>query len=572
MPHAIHGIMLRGVVIPGALLVLTCCCIFKPKPPPPPPGGNGVQAVLVEVDQMQGTPELQVIQTLGGGEVSLAGMFAAADLDMDVVQDESDLPSSSSVSLADLHGLMTAYKSVDAPAGAWKLNVLVVTADEEDPGTLGIMFDYGANDDNDLPREACAVFATAHQGLPGGVAPEMLLTTAHELGHCFNLHHTDWEGSSFFNNATIMSYSLTDSVDWKISDRSIKHVKDHHEKLVKPGAGGLPFGWITPAHKAKHQSQPSESYTVISPGLLKEAARGRPIAKVDSTGGPGRAAATRGAGSPALKLLIAAPKGEFELGEPVTVTVELRNDGDPAKVLPYLDPYLGFLGVEIDPPGDQSFEPFHPAVLKRTARRDLVELKKGESIHSEVKIFFGAEGWTFKAPGPYSVRARYQARYDDKGPLVSNTLEIKFTSPATEAHTARARNLVQSREAGLYLLLEGGDHLKKGVEQLRSFVKDAPDSKQAPACRLALATGALRPTVDPKRRVRPEARIDVAKQYLQGILDAKLSPQATVRAQKRLYDALKNKDRGQEAEAVRKATVEKFKGVKAVGDELKKFN
>ena len=157
-------------------------------------------------------------------EPGIGAIYAAANIRMEVRHDQSDLPRRESVRLADLHALMTSFQSISAPPGTWKLYVLVATSDANDPDTLGIMFDFGSTDRNDLPREGCAIFAGAHEALPGGVGPEMLLTAAHELAHCFNLHHPDWDGTSFHRDATIESYSLTDSVRWSLSPQSRDHL------------------------------------------------------------------------------------------------------------------------------------------------------------------------------------------------------------------------------------------------------------------------------------------------------------------------------------------------------------
>ncbi|MGB5659930.1 MAG: hypothetical protein WBO54_10655, partial [Thermoanaerobaculia bacterium] len=177
--------------------------------------------VLLEIDRMAGTPALVAEQVIRNNPVSLAGIYAEAGLDLRITQDSTDLPRQETIRLADLHGLMTAFSSLEAEAGERKIYGIVVTEDQDEPGTLGIMFDFGQHDENDIPREAFAIFASAHQGLDGGVDPEMLLTAAHELAHCFNLHHPDWEGTSFQSRATIESYSLADTVRWNLSSQSI---------------------------------------------------------------------------------------------------------------------------------------------------------------------------------------------------------------------------------------------------------------------------------------------------------------------------------------------------------------
>jgi len=169
---------------------------------PREPAPQALQRVLIEIDRMSGTRPVETEQTIGGQQVSLAAIYRSAGLELRVVPDRADLPRQDPIRLADLHALMTSSSSVVPQQGEWKVHALVVTEDADDPGTLGIMFDFGDEDTNDVPREAFAVFDSAHSTLPGGPVPELLLTTAHELAHAFNLHHTDWEGTSFTEDST----------------------------------------------------------------------------------------------------------------------------------------------------------------------------------------------------------------------------------------------------------------------------------------------------------------------------------------------------------------------------------
>ena len=135
-------------------LVTAACPSSPPDPgstPTPTPAGDGRLTVLVEVDQMQGTPPLQDSQTLGGAQVSLAGIYAPGGLDIEVRHDQNNLPTVPSVRLADLHALLTAFRNLPTPPDGRHVHVLVVTVEAERPDTLGIMFDFGDNNPNEHP-------------------------------------------------------------------------------------------------------------------------------------------------------------------------------------------------------------------------------------------------------------------------------------------------------------------------------------------------------------------------------------------------------------------------------------
>lgn len=231
--------------------------------------GQG-QTVFLEIDKMQGTefPPKIVTATSTGCSVSHFELFDDGGLALDVIQDNSSISPENEVTRQRLHQLMTANRNpaYEETSKKWSTYIIVVKKYQPDPDVLGVMFDYGADDLNNLPREGCAVFYDAHSDGWSGqrLKDELFLTSAHELGHCFNLHHTDWEGTSFEEGSTIMSYSLTPDVLWKISDRSFKHFtlsNDHPIEYVKPGDGAKDFGTITVHHCNNHQSTPFETYT-----------------------------------------------------------------------------------------------------------------------------------------------------------------------------------------------------------------------------------------------------------------------------------------------------------------------
>lgn len=230
----------------------------------------GPQAAFLEVDKMEGTefPPDAVTDSSTGSGVTLPTLFAAGDLALDVRQDDSAIAPEATVTNQRLHELMTAHRN---PAYAetpdkWSTYLIVAKKYGPDPNVLGIIFDYGGADLDNLPREGVAVFYDAHTDSWSGqrLQDELFLTSGHELGHAFNLHHTDWEGSTFHNSSTVMSYSLTPDVLWRFSDRSVDHLRrsgSHSDEYVKPRSGGKPFGTIATDHCSAHQSTPVETYT-----------------------------------------------------------------------------------------------------------------------------------------------------------------------------------------------------------------------------------------------------------------------------------------------------------------------
>jgi hypothetical protein len=549
---------------------------------PVAPAARTSPTIILEVDRMAGVPDLPETVTMAGRSISLQSIFAAAGLDVRVVRDQVDLPDAPAVRLADLHALMTRFRSVTVPAGAARLHLLIVSRSAERPGDLGIMFDFGNQDADDLPREAFAIYADPHAELSGDLQAEMLLTAAHELAHCFNLHHPDWEGTDFRSDATIESYSMADTVRWSLSERSRQHLATHPSREVRFGSGNLPFAiyadphaelsgdlqaemLLTAAHLARHQQDPAESFDVFEPDAIDTVARGASRSPGLSTVSARTGARMVDREQHPLRLELAAAKTEWTVGEPVSVTVGLHNRGTQSlAVRPLLDPAYHFLNLEIRPPGSDAFLPFRPLLLREARGAAPLELAPGAAIYEEVKVFFGADGWWFTKPGRYDLRVDFPAG-DGENRVESPVLTLTVRPAQTEA-SSRAARLVLGKQQGLYLFFEGGDHLTAGAAQLRKLVQEIPDAVQAPAARLALGIAALEPTVGVDIGGRPD--LGVAQGYLRNILQTDLPPEALVRAQGKLAEELEQVGREAAGRLVRRETVKELRDEESVAAQL----
>lgn len=567
-----------GVSVAMAIALLYSACGGSKEQAPQQRQPDG-RKVMLEIDRMTGTPAVKLQQTINGKTVSLKSIYADAGIDLDVREDQSDLPRQDEVSLADLHAMMAAFRSIMPPPGVMRVHALVLTREREDPDTLGIMFDFGDDDKDGRPREGFAVFADPHSTLSGGLDPELLLTMAHELGHCFNLHHPDWEGEAFRHGATIESYSQADSVQWTLSSHSKEHIQTDPSREVWPGLSNIAFGLVTAKHLTRHAPSPNESFRVVDPD--RSNAR-RPAASVDAAS---RRVATRDRSKLVapdqhpLKLKLEAPKQSYVAGEPIVLTVGLHNSGTVNQsVYPLLDPKYRFLNLEIKRPGQTDFDPFQPVLIAEARGVQVRALAPGESIHDEARIFFGADGWVFTEPGEYVVRADYPApavdgtMKDDGTRIQSGELKIVVAEPTTSS-ARRAKELIVGPQQGLYLVLGGGDHLTNATAQLKQVVQEAPTAPQAAAVRLALGTAALNPTIDPSTGVQSQPRVDEAKQHLDAVRNSTAVPAlANAKAQAKLADALDENGRTAEAARVRTQTAQKMQrqeSAKEYIDEIK---
>jgi hypothetical protein len=137
-------------------------------------------------------------------------------------------------------------------------------------------------------------------------------------------------------------------------------------------------------------------------------------------------------------------------------------------------------------------------------------LPPNQTLQTDLKVFFGANGWTFNKPGLYRVRATFP----DHEMKIAAQAEAEVQVDPPDPNLAGAQNLIHGKEQALFLLLDGGDHLISGKQALQQLTRRFPNSPQAAAARVSLGLAALEPTINPRTGIRPAARIELAKTYL----------------------------------------------------------
>jgi hypothetical protein len=198
----------------------------------------------LEIDKMQGTQYPPNGIDFNGRQYSLQGIYADAGVSLSIQTDESDIPDlagpDSKYDLAELHSLMTSYRnSTPSGIGNDMSAYLVVVTNYNDDGVLGIMFDS-------TTRLGTAVFYGNRMIREDPKA--FLRTSAHELGHQFNLHHED--GTSFTEEGitkyTIMNQTRIiqgstegwpNAIGFKFGENEKIHLSRHTIANVQPGGG-----------------------------------------------------------------------------------------------------------------------------------------------------------------------------------------------------------------------------------------------------------------------------------------------------------------------------------------------
>ncbi len=169
------------------------------------------------------------------------------------------------------------------------------------------------------------------------------------------------------------------------------------------------------------------------------------------------------AGSPVIacaqsvSVVLSLDKPSFFPGEPFAVHVTVTASSS-TSIPASLDARHGFVQFYVSAPdatGERLFRPW--ALFENPTTRRLMP---GEPRTESSRIFFGADGWTFPSPGRYRVRATL-------GERSSEPVAVDIVPPTVPLECEQSAALLANREAGMFLLLDGGDHLENGIPELR---------------------------------------------------------------------------------------------------------
>jgi len=205
-----------------------------------------------------------------------------------------------------------------------------------------------------------------------------------------------------------------------------------------------------------------------------------------------------------LSLTISTDRSRYALGEPIYLYLRVRNQAAQSRpAVSSLDPADGAVDLLITGP-DGKQRPFRPLVRADVDASLQVELGPGEDIGGIAPIFFGADGWSFAAPGRYGLTAVYAVPKDgriSRAAAPAITIDIEASPLGTrllgEDDAVRV-------EVGKFLTWQTGDHLERGQRRLRALLDAAPDSLLADYIHVAFARSLSEPFMDYQRgKVRP---------------------------------------------------------------------
>lgn len=483
---------------------------------------QSLRRAVIEIDAVPGS-ELPLDS--GAGH-TWKQIFEKIGWDVTVVQSERDVPAPSGESWSDaeMHAAMLERRSPVSLDAEWRYHILCVRLIDSTP--RGIMYDDGATDSNNVPREGVGIAThwmipnTAEwgkvKGMRFGEATAPFFRTAlHETGHAMGLYHNKAD-TGIMNTTDVISagavppVQFPDNIRWSHAPDDQKRLRHMPDMWVRPG--GVPFG-------RPYSTAP------VSPDDMIEEPHG-------------------------LVIEIAPVLSSVPIGAPVRVNFAVSNVSDrPLPAPRSLNMKAGFVrGKVIDPSG--TVRTFLP-VVRCLEEHDLAMLEPGQSVGNSLTLLRGPQGALFPLPGAY--RVMVEVDYDIGGMTIGLTgaTSVMVTGTESESHAEAALKILSTPDAVLALAI-GGDHLTEGLEAIQS----------------GLTSDVLRPhyaLIEAKRLATSfrgrKADIDAASDLLSG--DAVASP-AEIRKMAKLTERAGGRAKQKMSKALEKKAVEAGAGVEIV--------
>ena len=373
------------------------------------------------------------------GAENFRSIYATAGWDLNVVNGDTNLPIPTGVSTTDpwsnaeLHEFMLANRNPATDLDKeWQLYYVSVPFDSGFiSGIFGIMFDEIADQ-----REGACNFIQNFTGVHNDDRAK-LRSAVHEVGHGFNQLHPPFEGLPADNS--IMSQTgdvrsiirasggtYPDDIRFAFNEHNRHHLIHFPDVVVRPGGEDFEFGHDTD----------------FAPEAMDNA---------DAAG---------------LKLNIRPGSNRLKLGEPLTLRIELLNDGGNTIHVPQnIGTAFHSLELVVSQPG-KSAHHFHSFVIACDGQ-DYIELKPGQKVGADETIFWDRNGFIFQSPGMYLVTATVV--WDDAGQpfAVQATADIWVDYPVMDKDNHVAALLLH-KEVGKYIALGGNaGHLKEAVARIK---------------------------------------------------------------------------------------------------------
>lgn len=216
----------------------------------------GCTSVRLEYDRMTGT-QLPQEETVDGEAVNLTSIYLQGDVLLAVMEDDiaiapltgphdpADPDQYDYITDTELETVVLANRSSPIGVEEWECEWWIFSGTCRRYHVYGIVVDH-YRERNDGTRDAGTMgrmydsiersgFVNYYKhSINNSDNAKYLRSTAHEIGHAFNLNHCDGDGATTIMNQTSV---VGDSYTYEFSAASLEHLQDHPREVVWPGIG-----------------------------------------------------------------------------------------------------------------------------------------------------------------------------------------------------------------------------------------------------------------------------------------------------------------------------------------------
>jgi hypothetical protein len=228
---------------------------------------SGCISTRIEYDRMAGTA-FPPDQTVGGKTVTIPSIYATESYLVGVSQDETNIAALTGpnnpadpnqydyITEAELNTLESGHRSTPVAKTSWIcFNLGIVPTWCTEYHIYGIVVNHYSEDDNGVRDKSVMGLMWAddnrraftnyyRNATVSGDGGKYLRSAAHEIGHAFNLHHPDGDGSTDIMNQT--GVVGNNYVYQFVAAASKNHLKDHPDQCKYPSLSA--FGAVHTNH------------------------------------------------------------------------------------------------------------------------------------------------------------------------------------------------------------------------------------------------------------------------------------------------------------------------------------